>query len=128
MTQIIAVRCCSFTRLYYFISALDFDYKKRQGASDEEVRDAEEKFLESLRYARLGMNDLIVGRNVEHISQLAQFADSLLDYHKKCVEVLQRTTDTLKKQKNEALGKPTPQSKPIENLPTQDSFDWGSTF
>ena len=74
------------------------------------------------------MNDLIVGRNVEHISQLAQFADSLLDYHKKCVKVLQRTTDTLKKQKNEALGKPSPQSKPIENLPTQDSFDWESTF
>ena len=33
---------------------LDFDCKKRQGANDEDVRKAEEKFAESLHLAQLG--------------------------------------------------------------------------
>ena len=65
------------------------------------------------------MNELIVGRSVEHISQLAKFSDYLLDYHKKCVEVLQKTTDNLKQQKDEALQKPQPELKSIPSIDNQ---------
>ena len=55
----------SFTYLYLFREVnhhrkkltgrkLDFDCKKRQGANDEDVRKAEEKFAESLHLAQLG--------------------------------------------------------------------------
>merc|ERR1711944_337833 len=61
---------------------LDFDCKKRQGARDDEIRMAEEKFAESLHLAQLGMHNLLDGSGVEHISQLTQFAESLLEYQK----------------------------------------------
>eukprot|EP00094_Tigriopus_californicus_P000473 TCALIF_00460-PA protein Name:"Similar to endoA Endophilin-A (Drosophila pseudoobscura pseudoobscura)" AED:0.17 eAED:0.18 QI:0/0/0/0.5/1/1/4/0/343 len=57
---------------------LDFDCKKRTGARDDEVRQAEDKFAESLHLAQLGMHNLMEGSGVEHISQLTQFAESFL--------------------------------------------------
>ena len=54
---------------------LDFDCKKRQGAGDEDIRKAEEKFAESLHLAQLGMHNLLDGSGVEHISQLTQFSE-----------------------------------------------------
>ena len=81
---------------------MDFDCKKRQGANDEDVRKAEEKFAESLHLAQLGnlisrrkkknlickkilisrifssslgMHNLLDGSGVEHISQLTQFSE-----------------------------------------------------
>lgn len=105
---------------------LDFDCKKRQGARDEEVRMAEEKFAESLHLAQLGMHNLLDGSGVEHISQLTQFAESLLEYHKKCTEILQCLTDTLYEKTNEASAKPKADFRPktLEDLGIDRSSDY----
>jgi len=78
---------------------LDYDCKKRKqqsgGAVPElEVRQAEDKFAESLNLAQMGMHN-IMEADVEQISQLMQFAEALLEYHKHCSEILQGLTDTL---------------------------------
>ena len=74
---------------------LDYDYKKQNGAKEQDILDAEEKFEESLNLAQNGMYNLVNGSNIEHSAQLTCFAKSLLDYHKKCAEVLQNVTDAL---------------------------------
>eukprot|EP00093_Oithona_nana_P011211 11211.XXX_184769_185992_1 [CDS] Oithona nana genome sequencing. len=104
---------------------LDFDCKKRQGARDDEIRMAEEKFAESLQLAQLGMHNLLDGSGVEHISQLTQFAESLLEYHKKCGEILQGLTDTLYEKTNEASAKPRSDFRPktLEDLGIERSSD-----
>jgi len=104
---------------------LDFDCKKRKGATDEELRVAEEKFAESLQLAQLGMHNLLDGSGVEHISQLTQFAESLLEYHKKCADILQGLTDTLYEKTNEASVKPRSDFRPktLEDLGIERSSD-----
>lgn len=104
---------------------LDFDCKKRTGAPDEQLRVAEEKFAESLQLAQLGMHNLLDGSGVEHISQLTQFAESLLDYHKKCADILQCLTDTLYEKTNEASAKPRSDFRPktLEDLGIERSSD-----
>lgn len=62
--------------------------------SDEEIRQAEEKFAESLHLAQMGMFNLFENE-VEQISQLCTFADALLEYHEQCVEILKIMTETL---------------------------------
>ena len=105
---------------------LDFDCKKRQGATEEDIRKAEEKFAESLHLAQLGMHNLLDGSGVEHISQLTQFSESLLEYHKKCAEVLQTVTETLYEKTNEASAKPRSDFKPktLEDLGVERSSDY----
>ena len=104
---------------------LDFDCKKRKGATDEELRVAEEKFAESLQLAQLGMHNLLDGSGVEHISQLTQFAESLLEYHKKCTDILQGLTDTLYEKTNEASAKPGRDFRPktLEDLGIERTSD-----
>ena len=51
---------------------LDFDCKKRTCANADEIRQAEDKFAESLHLAQLGMDNIMEGSGVEHISQLTQ--------------------------------------------------------
>jgi len=91
---------------------LDYDCKKRKqskgaGASvtDEEIRLAEEKFAESLQLAQMGMHN-ILDNDVEQISQLAFFAEGLLEYHKQCTDILKVLTETLHDKRNEAACKP----------------------
>lgn len=105
---------------------LDFDCKKRQGAGDEDIRKAEEKFAESLHLAQLGMHNLLDGSGVEHISQLTQFSESLLSYHKQCAEILQGVTETLYEKTNEASAKPRADFKPktLEDLGVERSSDY----
>ena len=97
---------------------LDFDCKKRTKATDEEVRMSEEKFAESLHLAQLGMHNLLDSCSVEHISQLSQFAEALLDYHRNCVEMLTPLTEKLQQKTNEAAAKPKPIFRPktLEDL------------
>ncbi|XP_033335603.1 SH3 domain containing GRB2 like, endophilin-A isoform X5 [Megalopta genalis] len=89
---------------------LDFDCKRRRQAkgshvSDDEIRQAEEKFAESLHLAQLGMFNLLEN-DVEQVAQLATFSEALLDYHQQCTEVLRALTETLLEKKDEAANKP----------------------
>merc|ERR1719233_2228860 len=77
----------------------DYDCKKRKqqsggGVPDKEIKQAEDKFAESLHLAQMGMHN-IMEADIEQISQLMQFADALLEYHKQCSEILQGLTETL---------------------------------
>ncbi len=97
---------------------LDFDCKKRTGASQDEVKVAEEKFSESLHLAQMGMHNLIDGNGVEHISQLTQFAEALAEYHKNCATIMQTLADKLYEKTNEASMKPKASFRPktLEDL------------
>jgi len=85
---------------------LDYDCKKRKqqsggGVPDKEIKQAEDKFAESLHLAQMGMHN-IMEADIEQISQLMQFADALLEYHKQCSEILQGLTETLYSKSTEA--------------------------
>ncbi|XP_050733224.1 endophilin-A-like isoform X5 [Eriocheir sinensis] len=128
---------------------LDFDCKKRKkdktlstspsgsparspgwgGGShvtDDEIRMAEDKFAESLQLAQMGMHNLLEN-DVEQISQLATFADNLLDYHKQCTEILEVLVTTLNEKKNEAASQPKSEFVPktLSDLGVADTFNGG---
>ncbi|KRT80464.1 SH3 domain-containing protein [Oryctes borbonicus] len=89
---------------------LDFDCKRRRQAkgshiTDEEIKAAEDKFAESLQLAQMGMFNLLEN-DVEQISQLATFADGLLEYHGQCTEILKTLTETLHEKRDEAASRP----------------------
>ncbi|XP_045482546.1 endophilin-A isoform X4 [Harmonia axyridis] len=84
---------------------LDFDCKRRRQAKDEEIKTAEDKFAESLHLAQMGMFNLLEN-DVEQISQLATFAEGLLDYHSQCTEILKHLTETLQEKREEAAERP----------------------
>lgn len=90
---------------------LDFDCKKRKqtkggsSVTDDEIRQAEEKFAESLHLAQMGMHN-ILENDVEQIAQLAFFAEGLLEYHRQCTDILKVLTETLHDKRNEAANKP----------------------
>jgi len=80
---------------------------------DDEIKGAEEKFAESLQHAQMGMyhlleNDvrclnlhktdlfhLLLFSQVEQVSQLAYFAEALLDYHSQCTEILRGLVENM---------------------------------
>ncbi|EFN85424.1 Endophilin-A, partial [Harpegnathos saltator] len=89
---------------------LDFDCKRRRQAkgshvSDDEIRQAEEKFAESLHLAQMGMFNLLEN-DVEQVAQLATFSEALLEYHQQCTDVLRVLTETLLDKKEEAVNRP----------------------
>ncbi|CAG9760317.1 unnamed protein product [Ceutorhynchus assimilis] len=73
--------------------------------ADEEIKTSEEKFAESLHLAQMGMFNLLEN-DVEQISQLATFAEGLLDYHSQCTDVLKTLTETLQEKREEAASRP----------------------
>ncbi|XP_049766439.1 endophilin-A isoform X2 [Schistocerca cancellata] len=77
----------------------------RSPIGDEEIKMSEEKFAESLQLAQIGMHNLLEN-DIEQISQLATFAEALLDYHQQCVEILRSLTETLLEKKQEAANRP----------------------
>ncbi|XP_015258237.1 endophilin-A2-like isoform X2 [Cyprinodon tularosa] len=101
---------------------LDYDYKKkRQGKiPDEDIRVALEKFHESRDLAESSMHSLLE-TDVEQVSQLAAFVDSLLQYHRQATEILEEVTGRLRERVNEAESRPKREFKP---KPRQ-SFDYG---
>ncbi|KAK3929227.1 Endophilin-A [Frankliniella fusca] len=85
---------------------LDFDCKRRrQAKGNEEIRQAEEKFAESLHLAQMGMFNLLEN-DVEQISQLATFSEGLLEYHQQCTEILKTLVETMHEKKEEAANRP----------------------
>ncbi|XP_053972006.1 endophilin-A isoform X3 [Hylaeus volcanicus] len=116
---------------------LDFDCKRRRQAkgshvSDDEIRQAEEKFAESLHLAQLGMFNLLEN-DVEQVAQLATFSEALLDYHQQCIEVLRTLTETLLEKKDEAANKPKMEFVPktladlhVDALPSLDAMNGGN--
>ncbi|KAJ0175202.1 hypothetical protein K1T71_009343 [Dendrolimus kikuchii] len=89
---------------------LDFDCKRRRQAKgahipDDEIRQAEEKFAESLQLAQIGMFNLL-DNDVEQVAQLSFFAEGLLEYHQQCTEILKGLVSTLMEKKEEAVNRP----------------------
>ncbi|XP_069360286.1 endophilin-A isoform X3 [Maniola hyperantus] len=89
---------------------LDFDCKRRRQAKgahipDDEIRQAEEKFAESLTLAQIGMFNLL-DNDVEQVAQLSFFAEGLLEYHQQCTEILKGLVSTLLEKKEEAVNRP----------------------
>ncbi|KAK9304713.1 hypothetical protein QLX08_004112 [Tetragonisca angustula] len=111
---------------------LDFDCKRRRQAKDDEIRQAEEKFAESLHLAQLGMFNLLEN-DVEQVAQLATFSEGLLEYHQQCTEILRTLTETLLEKKDEAANKPKMEFVPktladlhVDALPTSDAMNGGN--
>ncbi|XP_032664711.1 endophilin-A isoform X11 [Odontomachus brunneus] len=116
---------------------LDFDCKRRRQAkgshvSDDEIRQAEEKFEESLHLAQMGMFNLLEN-DVEQVAQLATFSEALLEYHQQCTDVLRVLTETLLEKKEEALNRPKLEFVPktladlhVEGLSTSDHMNGGN--
>jgi len=109
---------------------LDYDCKKRkqQGGStvtDKEIKQAEDKFSESLHLAQMGMHN-IMENDVEQISQMTQFAEALLEYHKNCSNILQGLTDTLYEKTSNASSRPRRDFNPktLEDLGVDTSSDY----
>nr|XP_014275949.1 endophilin-A isoform X2 [Halyomorpha halys] len=88
---------------------LDFDCKRRKQAKGQsnydEIKQAEEKFAESLHLAQMGMFNLLEN-DVEQISQLTTFAEALVEYHRQCSEILQTVVENLHEKREEAVNKP----------------------
>ncbi|KAL7018450.1 hypothetical protein ACKWTF_010758 [Chironomus riparius] len=91
---------------------LDYDGKRRKqlkgGISDDEVRMAQDKFRESLHNASTSMHHLLEN-DVELISQLAVFSESLMTYYQQCAEIMQELTSKLYEKKSEAMNRPKKQ-------------------
>ncbi|XP_035723129.1 endophilin-A-like isoform X3 [Vespa mandarinia] len=116
---------------------LDFDCKRRRQAkgshvSDDEIRQAEEKFAESLHLAQMGMFNLLEN-DVEQVAQLATFSEALLEYHQQCIDVLRVLTDKLLEKKEEAAIRPKMEFVPktfadlhVEGLTTSDAMNGGN--
>lgn len=109
---------------------LDYDCKKRKQQSggqvpDKEIKQAEDKFSESLHLAQMGMHN-IMENDVEQISQLMQFAEALLEYHRQCTEILQGLTDTLYTKTNSASSRSRREFTPktLEDLGVELSNDF----
>ncbi|KAM9685627.1 endophilin-A2 isoform 1-T1 [Trichechus inunguis] len=92
---------------------LDFDYKKkRQGKiSDEELRQAMEKFEESKEVAETSMHNLLE-TDIEQVSQLSALVDAQLDYHRQAVQILEELAEKLKRRMREASSRPKREYKP----------------
>jgi endophilin-A len=73
--------------------------------SDDEIKTAEDKFAESLHLAQMGMFNLLEN-DVEQISQLATFAEGLVEYHVQCTEILKHLNEILLEKKEEAANRP----------------------
>jgi len=111
---------------------LDYDCKKRKQQSggqlpDKEIKQAEDKFAESLHLAQMGMHN-IMENDIEQISQLMQFAEALLEYHKQCAEILQGLTDTLYQKTNLASSRARKEFTPktLEDLGVDTTGDYAN--
>ncbi|XP_068195932.1 endophilin-A2-like isoform X2 [Antennarius striatus] len=75
---------------------LDYDYKKkRQGKiPDEEIKLALDKFEESKGQAEIAMHNLLE-TDEEQISQLSSLVNSLVQYHKECLGIMEKLSATM---------------------------------
>ncbi|XP_068444876.1 SH3 domain containing GRB2 like 2a, endophilin A1 isoform X2 [Clinocottus analis] len=94
---------------------LDFDYKKkRQGkVTEDEIKQALEKFDDSKEIAELSMFNLLES-DIEQVSQLAALVHAQVEYHSRAAEILtqlsskidERIRDTTVKPRKEFAPKP----------------------
>jgi len=107
---------------------LDYDCKKRQGVTDRELKQAEDKFAESLHLAQMGMFNILEA-DIEQISQLMQFAEALLEYHRQCSEILQGLSETLYTKTQAASSRQRREFTPktLEDLGIETSCDLSMT-
>ncbi|XP_022242440.1 endophilin-A-like isoform X2 [Limulus polyphemus] len=113
---------------------LDYDCKKRRQTkgthvTEEEIRLAEDKFEDSFNLASMGMHNLLEN-DVEQITQLVSFAESLYEYHSQCAEIMRELNDRLVEHKNSALARPREEYQPKKleelNIPAfQDDISPG---
>nr|XP_061795027.1 endophilin-A2-like isoform X1 [Nerophis lumbriciformis] len=103
---------------------LDYDYKKkRQGKiPEEEIRQALEKFHESKENAESSMCNLLE-TDVEQVSQLAAFVESVLQYHRNATEILEELSGDLERRVQECQSQPRREYR----LKPRQSFDYGRT-
>ncbi|KAL2098271.1 hypothetical protein ACEWY4_007478 [Coilia grayii] len=87
---------------------LDFDYKKkRQGkVTDDEIKQALEKFDESKEIAEQSMFNLLESDQIEQVSQLAALVQAQVDYHRQSTEILERLSTKMDERIREASNKP----------------------
>ncbi|XP_075066968.1 endophilin-A1 [Mixophyes fleayi] len=92
---------------------LDFDYKKkRQGKiTDDEIRQALEKFDESKEIAESSMFNLLE-MDIEQVSQLSALVQAQLEYHKQAVQILQEVTVKLEHRIRDASNQPRREYQP----------------
>ncbi|XP_054285776.1 endophilin-A isoform X5 [Macrosteles quadrilineatus] len=118
---------------------LDFDCKRRRQAkgsniADDEIKQAEEKFAESLHLAQMGMFNLLEN-DVEQVSQLTSFAEALYEYHQQCTEILRTVVENLQEKRNEAANRPRSEFVPktladlhVEGISEHEDYNGGSIF
>uniref|UniRef100_A0AAY4AS17 Uncharacterized protein n=1 Tax=Denticeps clupeoides TaxID=299321 RepID=A0AAY4AS17_9TELE len=87
---------------------LDFDYKKkRQGkVTDDEIKQALEKFDDSKEIAEQSMFNLLESDQIEQVSQLAALVQAQVDYHRQATEILQQLSGKIEDRIREASNKP----------------------
>ncbi|KAG9486645.1 hypothetical protein GDO78_006821 [Eleutherodactylus coqui] len=92
---------------------LDFDYKKkRQGKiTDDEIRQALEKFDESKEIAESSMFNLLE-MDIEQVSQLSALVQAQLEYHKQAVQILQQVSVKLEQRIRDAALQPRREYQP----------------
>ncbi|XP_036430706.1 SH3 domain containing GRB2 like 2a, endophilin A1 isoform X2 [Colossoma macropomum] len=86
---------------------LDFDYKKkRQGkVTDDEIKQALEKFDDSKEIAEQSMFNLLES-DIEQVSQLAALVQAQVNYHRQATEILQQLSDKMEERIRDASSKP----------------------
>ncbi|ROL01500.1 Endophilin-A1 [Anabarilius grahami] len=86
---------------------LDFDYKKkRQGkVTDDEIKQALEKFDESKEVAEQSMFNLLEN-DIEQVSQLAALVQAQVEYHQQAAEILQQLSSKLEDRIKDMSNKP----------------------
>jgi len=86
---------------------LDYDYKKGKGSkvSEEELRVAEDKFIESKQLCYDSMMNFM-DSDIEHIGQLFAFSEAIRDYHLQCGTIMESVTQSLSKRLTEAASRP----------------------
>ncbi|XP_054460481.1 SH3 domain containing GRB2 like 2a, endophilin A1 [Anoplopoma fimbria] len=115
---------------------LDFDYKKkRQGkVTEDELKQALEKFDDSKEIAELSMFNLLES-DIEQVSQLAALVHAQVEYHSRAAEILtqlsskidERIKDTSVKPRKEFAPKPRPKKNQQSHL-NGKSFTSNSAF
>uniref|UniRef100_A0AAZ3PK70 BAR domain-containing protein n=1 Tax=Oncorhynchus tshawytscha TaxID=74940 RepID=A0AAZ3PK70_ONCTS len=103
---------------------LDFDYKKkRQGkVSDEEIRQAVEKFEESKELAERSMFNFLEN-DVEQVSQLSALVEAALDYHRQSLEILEDLNTQLQNRVSSASSRPKREFKPKSIMSSIETID-----
>ncbi|TRY59790.1 hypothetical protein DNTS_024216 [Danionella cerebrum] len=86
---------------------LDFDYKKkRQGkVTDDEIRQALEKFDDSKEIAEQSMFNLLEN-DIEQVSQLSALVQAQVNYHRQSAEILQQLSSKMEDRIRETSSKP----------------------